>query len=265
MAGSLIVRTPIFFAGGVILAGVFAQAHPDLIANPPNSARGACDHFVDQALCHVAGTIDALRQDRPPVPGVLTLLPDRIETPGAVDPAIGQRDIASTICDPGFLSSRTPRPSWTAAARRRLATARRPGESPQDFALDQLVPISLGGAASDARNLWLQSWTGPWNASRKDVLETVMHRMVCSGELPLKVAQQAIAGDWIETYRRLVTPQILARHQLPQRWASQNNDQMQPTLSQSGSDQGPVTLQANIERGGGAYEVPAIPIDGPFH
>jgi len=265
MAGRMIGRTPTFLAGGIILAAVFAQSHPDLIANPPQSARGACDQLVDQALCHVAGTIDELRHDRPPVASIVTLLPDRIETPGAVDPAIDPRNMGSTICDPGYLSARTPRPSWTTAARRRLAAARLPGESPQDFALDQLVPVSLGGAASDARNLWLQSWTGSWNASRKDALETVLHRMVCSGELPLDTAQRAIARDWIETYRRVVTPQNLARHQLSQRWAFQAGDQMPPMPIQTGSAPGPVILPANIERGRGAYEVPAIPVDRPVH
>ena len=260
MASRVIGRIPIFFSGGIILAALFSKAHPDLIANPPQSARGACDQFVDQALCQVAGTIDALRHDRPPVPGVSTFLPERIETPGAVDPAITQRDLASTVCDPGYLSARTPRPSWTAAVRRRLASARLPGESAENYALDQLVPISLGGAASDARNLWLQSWTGPWNASRKDALETVLHRMVCNGELTLDSARHAIASDWIETYRRVVTPQNLARHQLPQRWALKNGDQIGP-LIQTGNDQGPVILQTNIERGGGAYEVPAIPVE----
>ena len=133
-------------------------------------------------------------------------------------------------------------------------------ESAENYALDQLVPVSLGGAASDARNLWLQSWTGPWNASRKDALETVLHRMVCNGELTLDSARHAIASDWIETYRRVVTPQNLARHQLPQRWALKNGDQIGP-LIQTGNDQGPVILQTNIERGGGAYEVPAIPVE----
>lgn len=264
MAGSLIVRTPIFFAGGIILAAVFAQANPGLVANPPRSARGACEQLVDQTLCYVAGAIDAKGEGRVPIPGVPALRPDRTETPGAVDPAISPRNIASTICNPGFLSTHSPKPSWTTAARRRLAATRRPGESPQDFALDQLVPIALGGAADDARNLWLQSWTGPFNASRKDTLETVLNRMVCSGELPLEVAQQAIAGDWIGTYRRFVTPQNLARHRLPQRWASQNHDQAEPNPIPTGRDQEPVMLRANSKRGGGPYEVPAIPLDGSF-
>ena len=50
--------------------------------------------------------------------------------------------------------------------------------------------------------------------------------MVCSGDLPLDAARHAIASDWIETYRRVVTPQNLARHQLPQRWALKNGDQI---------------------------------------
>ena len=254
----MIGRIPIFLAGGVILAGVFAQAHPDFIANPPRTAREACDHLADPTLCHAAGAIGELRQDRPPGPVVLTMLPDRLETPGAIDPAIVPRIIASTICDPAYLSARAPTPSWTAAARRHLATARHPGEYPEIYAVDQLVPISLGGSATDPRNLWLQSWTGPWSASRKDALEQLLNRMVCSGELPLGRAQQAIAYDWIDTYRRVVTPQNLARHHMPQRWAARDGE---PSPIQSWTAPAPVILQADIARAGDAYEVPAIPIN----
>lgn len=262
MAGRVIVRTPIFAAGGIILAAAFAQAHPDFIARPPHSAREACDQMMDPALCHVAGVVEGLRHDRPPEPGLSTTLPDHAETPGAIDPEIVPRTLPSTICDPVYPSARAPRPSWTAAARRRLSAARHPGRSPEIFALDQLVPISLGGAPTDARNLWLQSWTGTWSASRKDALEQLLNRMVCAGELSLGAAQQMIARDWIDTYRRIVTPDNLARHQMPQRWSRQGGELAASMPLRIG--EGPVVLQPTIAREREAYEVPAIPIDQPF-
>lgn len=70
MAGRRVIgRGPIFLAGGIILAGVFAQAHPDFIANPPRSPREACGQLVDPALCDAAGAIDDLRPDRARGPG----------------------------------------------------------------------------------------------------------------------------------------------------------------------------------------------------
>jgi hypothetical protein len=44
-----------------------------------------------------------------------------------------------------------------------------------------------------------------WNADMKDELEAVLARVVCSGQVPLAEAQQAIATDWVAAYRRYVT------------------------------------------------------------
>jgi hypothetical protein len=40
-----------------------------------------------------------------------------------------------------------------------------------------------------------------WNAEAKDRLERLCD-LVCRGQLELATAQQAIALDWIETYRK---------------------------------------------------------------
>lgn len=265
MAGRMIGGVPVFMAGGIILAAVFARTHPDFIAHPPQTAREACDQMIDPSLCHVAGAVEDMRRDRQPNPSYLAVLPDHSETPGTVDPAIDPRTLSATICNPAYLSDRTSRPSWTADVRRRLVAKRHPGMVPENYALDQLVPTSLGGAQSDARNLWLQPWTGTWNASRKDILEHLLNRMVCARELPLGTAQQMIARDWTETYRRFVTPQNLARHRLPERWAGQGGQTGPAMPIQGGSASGPIVLQATISMDAEPYEVPAIPIDQAFH
>jgi hypothetical protein len=43
-----------------------------------------------------------------------------------------------------------------------------------------------------------------WTADRKDDLEAALNRLVCAGSLSLAEAQQAIASNWIEAYRRYV-------------------------------------------------------------
>jgi hypothetical protein len=39
----------------------------------------------------------------------------------------------------------------------------------------------------------------------KDELEATLARLVCSGRVPLAVAQRAIATDWIAAFGRYVT------------------------------------------------------------
>jgi hypothetical protein len=62
------------------------------------------------------------------------------------------------------------------------------------FVVDHLVPRQLGGVDA-APNLWPQTIAA---AHLKDVLENRLHRLVCAQQLPLTVAQRAIAHDWVQ-------------------------------------------------------------------
>ena len=73
--------------------------------------------------------------------------------------------------------------------------------SPGRYEYDHLVPLELGGAANDPRNLWPEPGASP---NRKDELERTLRALVCDGRLDLAAAQRAIAGDWVRTYRRRV-------------------------------------------------------------
>ncbi len=69
-----------------------------------------------------------------------------------------------------------------------------------DYEFDHLIPRELGGA-DDVNNLWPQPWA---DARKKDQLETRLHVLVCSGQLPLEQAQASIRRDWREAYRKYI-------------------------------------------------------------
>ena len=82
------------------------------------------------------------------------------------------------------------------------------GQHP-NFEIDHLVPLCLGGS-DDFSNLWPQSRqtiAPKWNAEAKDRLERRLCEMVCSGQLDLATAQQAIAMDWIKAYEKFIGKQ----------------------------------------------------------
>ena len=74
-----------------------------------------------------------------------------------------------------------------------------------DYEIYRLIPLELGGSNS-IKNLWPESHRTAWNAQVKDRLESKLHELVCSGQLDLKTAQQAIASNWIEAYKTYVSP-----------------------------------------------------------
>jgi len=71
----------------------------------------------------------------------------------------------------------------------------------KEFQVDYLISPQLGGTA-EIRNLWPQPYSTMWNAQAKDMLERRLHGMVCNGTMTLEQAQQELAGDWIESYKR---------------------------------------------------------------
>lgn len=78
-----------------------------------------------------------------------------------------------------------------------------PGNHP-NYEIDHLIPLCMGGG-DDPSNLWPQmrrSIEPEWNAEAKDRLERRLCDMVCAGQIDIGTAQQEIAEDWIEAYRK---------------------------------------------------------------
>jgi hypothetical protein len=122
-----------------------------------------------------------------------SILPDSRLTPGAVLSTDVQ-----VVCVIGY--SKTVRHTsgkLKASIYREYGIDKKSGT----YAIDHLIPLSIGGA-DVAENLWPASLqTRPWNKGVKDRLELKLHRLVCKKALDIRVAQKAIADNWIEAYK----------------------------------------------------------------
>jgi hypothetical protein len=126
-------------------------------------------------------------------------LPDRRCTPGAVDPAVTQADIRSTICVSGYTENVRPPESQTETFKFDHAYPAYGIASGTESELDHLVPLELGGA-NDAANLWPEVGSLP---NPKDSVENALNSAVCDGEVGLARAQRAIARNWETAESRL--------------------------------------------------------------
>jgi hypothetical protein len=142
-------------------------------------------------------------------------LPDPACTSGAIDTAVTQADVRSTICRSGYTSSVRPPESMTESAKYRSMDAYNSPGSVSQYEYDHLVPLELGGS-SDARNLWPEldagspsqfDSTDDFGENAKDGVEDRLNVAVCSGQVTLAAAQQAVASNWTTAEAALgVTP-----------------------------------------------------------
>jgi hypothetical protein len=78
---------------------------------------------------------------------------------------------------------------------------------------EHLVPLELGGAPNDMRNIWPEPWVSVdgWTADRKDELENVLNHLVWSGRVSPIEARRSIATNWIDAYMKYVTGTAVTR------------------------------------------------------
>ena len=123
-------------------------------------------------------------------------------TPGALNPAVTQATIGRTICRSGWAESVRPSESITEREKYASMTAYGDGGSPSGFEYDHFVPLELGGATNDSRNLWPEPGASP---NLKDTVENYLNREVCDRRLTLSRAQKLIVTNWVAVYRQ-ITP-----------------------------------------------------------
>jgi hypothetical protein len=123
-------------------------------------------------------------------------LPDPRCTPGAIRSGVS----LATICGFGYSHSVRPPESFTEPLKLTQMRAYRLPGSPSEYEEDHLVPLSIGGAPRNPRNLWPEPRTGSNNAEQKDHLETWAARMACAQRIPLTQLQHQMANNWIALY-----------------------------------------------------------------
>lgn len=127
-------------------------------------------------------------------------LPDKTCTPGAVNPAVTQANINSTICVKGWTATIRPPVSVTEPEKRNSVKlyGNHFGTNLRSYEFDHLVPLEVGGAPNNLKNLWPEpdATIGGHGSFDKDVVENKLHREVCNGQITLKAAQKIFMTDW---------------------------------------------------------------------
>lgn len=126
-----------------------------------------------------------------PVPPPARLAPAATAPAGALNPAVTQQTIAGTVCVAGWADSIRPPSSFTSALKRRQITELHLTGRPVDYEEDHIVPLALGGAPRDERNLRPVLWP---QARQDDRLETLLHRLVCARQMTLADGQYLIVA-----------------------------------------------------------------------
>ncbi len=134
---------------------------------------------------------------RRPLASERGILPDRAFTPGAARPA--------SLAEVCALPHEEVVKQVSAQDRQRVfAEYGIPMAQSSRYEVDYLITPGLGGT-DNIRNLWPEPYQAAmWNARTKDILEERLHEMVCSHQLDLSAAQEAIASNWIAAYRKYV-------------------------------------------------------------
>jgi len=130
------------------------------------------------------------------------VLPNRAFTPGTARPAS-----LTEVCS--LSHEEVVMPVSPSERQRVFAEYGIPAAQSDRYEVDYLITPGLGGQ-DDIRNLWPEPYNAAqWNAHAKDALEERLHQMVCSHQLDLSVAQQAIATNWIAAYQKYVRPSFV--------------------------------------------------------
>jgi hypothetical protein len=125
-----------------------------------------------------------------PGPGLPSvILPDPKITPGALNPKVRQSTIKKTICKSGWTKTIRPPTGYTNALKIQQMVLYEETGSPSEYEEDHFVPLELGGAPRNPKNLWPEPRS---QSMLSDPLETQLKRKVCKGLMKLAKARATI-------------------------------------------------------------------------
>lgn len=131
-------------------------------------------------------------------------LPDPTCTPGVTNPDVTQATIDQTICVSGWTSTIRPPTSYTNPLKEQgIKDYGYTDTSMSDYEEDHFLPLELGGAPKDPKNLWPEPHNGDQNSYSKDSVENAVKKAVCNGTVTLDAAQQAMLTDWTTAESKL--------------------------------------------------------------
>jgi hypothetical protein len=145
---------------------------------------------MKRAVCSTAFLAVAVGLVLVASPAGAATTPNSALTPGATDPAVTQANVQQTICTSGY--ARTVRNVSTRAKHQVYVAYHIARSLERKYIIDHLVPLELGGS-NDRANLWPQFRA---DSEQKDEAENALHDLVCSNQVDLAAAQQAIEADW---------------------------------------------------------------------
>lgn len=183
-------------ASAALLAGCAAVSVPGASSGDPYPPQtGTVAHIASRCRTRGRG---------------LFALPDPRCTPGATNSAVTPPTIYRTICRSGWTSTVRPPESITEPEKYgSMAAYGYPSRMVGRLEYDHLIPLELGGAPNDPRNLWPElNYARPrddgYDHNPKDALEYRLNRLVCDGEMRLATAQHQIAANWTAAYGRYI-------------------------------------------------------------
>jgi hypothetical protein len=197
----LIATVAMIVAGAVAACGSAGSPTAQVLTESPPSIEASSEAATASASVEPSTALSAAGV------GGLAGEPDASLTPGAANPAVTQATIRSTICVSGWTATVRPPSSYTTKLKgQQIVAYGYSDRSLADYEEDHLIPLELGGAPSDPRNLWPEPYVvslfdgRPVGARVKDQLENKLKALVCAGSVPLADARREIATDWVRTW-----------------------------------------------------------------
>jgi hypothetical protein len=165
------------FLAAVLVAG--ASAHSNTITTPPTTQPEPTNTQTTTTTTSTTTTTTELT----------VVLPNPDITPGAYYVRVRQATIRKTICKVGWTKTIRPPVSYTNALKRKQMPLYEETGPPSAYEEDHLIPLELGGAPRNSKNLWPEPRA---QAAKSDPLETKLKRRVCRKTITLARARAAI-------------------------------------------------------------------------